>query len=300
MTAHIPAAAAVAAAAGGVFIAARLVAGRRALRVLGASVRRQALALASYRFRLVVTTINALLLAAVVIFAGRAFIGPAIQSATSGAGNEVVLYIATGVVSWPTAWAGYRASASTLRREQVLGTLEVVQATPAGLGVVPLAALVTEGVRTFLGSSLVGLLIVTAVPLGLGASPTGIPVALAGLVLAALFLWGVGLAFAGLTVHFKELGGIEAIMRFALIMTTGVFFPLHLLPTWLAVAGQWIPLTVAFEFVRASALGVGPGPDVGVRFLLLALAAVVSVACGNWALKRTIDRARRRGTLYGY
>lgn len=292
--------AAVAIAAGAVGLAARLTVGAGAWRVTLAAIRRYVLVAKSYKFRLVVIGFNIVAFFVAVVLIGRGFVLPALGEAFAEKGREVLLYIVIGIAAWPTAWAGYRASASTIRREQELGTLETVASTPAGLDALPFAAFVTNGLSALFWATMtlaIGFLLIPGVP---AIRLAGVPVALAAIVLAALFLWGLGLGFAALTAYYKELGPATTILQYALIFLSGVYVPLSYYPGVVATLANAIPLTVAFQVLRDSLFYP---LDLAATSIGLAYVAVVSLGVavlGTIAFRRGVTAARRAGVLTGY
>lgn len=299
MTASL-ALAAVGLAAATVVLAARLTAGRGAWRVTGAAIRRYLLVAKSYRFRLAVIAFNIVAFFAAVILVGRGFVLPAIGQALAEDGRRVLVYVVIGIAAWPTAWAGYRASASTIRQEQELGTLETTASTPAGLDALPFAAFVTDGLAALFWASItlaLGFLLVPGVP---ALQLSGVPVALAAILLAALFLWGIGLVFGALTAYFKELGPATTILQYGLIFLSGVYVPLSFFPPAIEALGRVFPLAVAFGIVRAALF---EPLDAASTLAALGFVAIVSLAAalgGAWAFRRGVDAARRAGVLHGY
>lgn len=294
------AAAALALAGFSVAAAARLSAGTGGWRVALALVRRRALVIASYKFRLAFMALNVVLFFAIVAFVASGFLLPALGPALEGRGGEVILYIVIGLAAWPVAWTGYRASATTVREEQQIGTLETTVGTPAGLESLPFASYVSGVLEAlFWGSGTLAFML-WLLPRRADFDPSALPVALAAVVLASLFLWGVGLLMAALTTYYKELGSATSFLQYGLIVLSGAYIPLDALPGPIAAVGRGFPLTIAFEIVRGAVFG---GLDTwrGVGALLwLAAAALGMVAVGSFAFARGVEASRRAGVLGGY
>jgi len=288
--------------AGALAATAHAAAGRGAWRVVLAVVRRDLLHAASYRLRLLFIAVNAAAFLLIALLVGRSFLFPALAPVLSGAARNAVVYLVIGAFAWPVAWVGYQASASVVRQEQFLGTLETTVATPVGLAVVPFARFVVQVVVAALGAVAmlaVGLVFVLPVLDG-GFHAELLAVGVVALLLAALFLWGIGLLFAGLAAFYKDVGPAAGVLRYGLIILSGVYVPLEVLPPALAAGGRAFPLATAFDLVRAS-FGASIDPwDVSLKLSLLAGSALLAVALGLRALRAGVDAARRAGAVSGY
>jgi ABC-type polysaccharide/polyol phosphate export permease len=124
----------------------------------------------------------------------------------------------------------------------------------------------------------------------------------AGLILLAFipFGWGLGLISAASVLTYKR-GGLGAGLALTVMtLASGAYFPLELLPNWLASIADVNPLAIAIEGFRNPLLG-GTGWD-GVlgKVATLAPCSVLAVAAGAFAFRLALARERRRGTLALY
>lgn len=283
-----------------VLASARVSAGPGGWRVAMALLRRRALVLASYKFRLAFMAANVVLFFVVVGFVLSGFLLPALAPSLEGRGRDVVLYVVVGLATWPIAWTGYRASATTVREEQQIGTLETTVGTPAGIEALPFSSFVASGLEAlFWGSGFLAFAL-WLLPRPATFDPAALPVALAAIVLAALFLWGVGLLMAALTTYYKELGSATNFLQYGLIVLSGAYIPLDVLPRPVAIVGGGFPLTVAFDLVRRALFGGIETQGTLLACGYLAGAALVMVAIGTVAFARGVQAARKAGVLGGY
>lgn len=277
----------------------RLLGGRGTWRVTIAMIRRRTLGLASYRFRLAMVGLNAAFVLVLVLLAARGFLLPGVWPSVEAPGRAVILYLVVGLVAWPSVWSGFQASSQAIRQEQMLGTLETTVATPAGLESLPFGSLVFNSIVA---------LVTGAAMLALGLSIFGAPavrgegvaLAIAAVVLGALFVWGIGLAVGALTTYYKEVGGLVSLLRFILILFTGAYFPVDVLPPGLAAFGRVLPLTWVFDLVRTGLFRPLDEGETLLRVGALTGAALLSAAVGTRAFKAGLRAARRAGVLQGY
>jgi ABC-2 type transport system permease protein len=82
-----------------------------------------------------------------------------------------------------------------------------------------------------------------------------------------------------------------------LALVSGVYFPLDLLPDWIASVSQYNPIALAIEGMRDALLGGGGWSQAGPDALLLAPMSLATLALGLLAFRVALHRERRRGTI---
>jgi ABC-2 type transport system permease protein len=217
---------------------------------LGAFVRRDILIGISYRTAFA-SAIGGLALQVLVL----SWIGKLIEpKSLPEFGGVHVSYMAFVTIGLAVNLAGatllYRV-ATQLRNEQLIGTLEALLCTPT--------AIWTLQVGTAVGSLLaiplrMGLFLgVLALAFGLHFDASGF---LPAAVLTVAFipcLWGIGLALAGAILTFRRGHGVTTLGTAALSLTSGAFFPLTVLPHWLASIAAVNPISISCLLLGAVA-----------------------------------------------
>ena len=90
---------------------------------------------------------------------------------------------------------------------------------------------------------------------------TAVP-ALVVLVVFIPFVWGLGVAAAGATLTFRRGSGAVGLVMTVLVLFSGAYYPLDLLPGWIAELAEINPITIAVDGMREPLLG-GTGWEVG-------------------------------------
>jgi ABC-2 type transport system permease protein len=140
-------------------------------------------------------------------------------------------------------------------------------------------------------------LVVIALAFGLDFYASGLIPALVVLLVFIPFVWGLGVASAGAALTFRRGSGIVGLASTVLVLFSGAFYPLDVLPGWVASLAELNPITIAVDGMREPLLG-GTGWDgVGRAVAVLLPLAVVSVALGALAFRAALRRERRQGTL---
>ena len=82
-----------------------------------------------------------------------------------------------------------------------------------------------------------------------------------------------------------------------LILFSGAYYPLDLLPGWIATLAELNPITIAVDGMREPLLGGTGWEGVGKAVAVLVPLAAVSLVVGAAAFRAALRRERRMGTL---
>ena len=275
-------------------------AARRVLAFIGrvlastlAFIRREVAVYSSYRAKL--TLGLASLLLSLLTFS---FVGKVVASSGPGFveryGMSYTSFAVTGVFVHSLAASGLYAFRSAVRREQLQGTLEMLFTT--GLPAPVLVALAGAGEMLLKVVGGAVLMVAAAALIGLDLRLT--PELAAALVLYLLVMCGAGLASAGVVLVSKEGEPVSWALGAAAGLMGGVYFPVDLLPAWLASLARALPTTHALALARSAASGDAPACGFSLAYLLTA--AAVSLLAGSAVLGWGCRRAGRDGTLSHY
>jgi ABC-2 type transport system permease protein len=248
----------------------------------------------SYRARLSLGLASVVLSAVTFILIGRvvAASGPGFVERF---GVDYTTFVVVGVVVHGVASSGLRSFRAALRREQLQGTLEALLASP-----VPLPIIVTlSGAGELAVTAVGGAAFLALASLLAGLHLTVSAPMVAGAVLYVAFMSGVGLASAGFVLVSKEGDPISWLIGSATGLLGGVYFPVELLPAWLARAAAVLPTTRALELARSGLGAAGPQPTAS-ALVGLAAVATLSITIGLLLLRWGHRHARRHGTLAEY
>jgi ABC-2 type transport system permease protein len=189
-----------------------------------------------------------------------------------------------------------------VRREQKQGTLEQLYLSPASKAV----SLISRAVVTLLWTGLLSLVSTLLMAVLIGGLPLANPALGAGLfVLILTGTFGVGFAFAGLTLHLRETSQVLAtVIQFTFLVVCSPFYPFSVLPDWLLWVARAIPLSYCVDALRSVLMGLPPGfPELAPLNVEIAVVAAFGVVMplAGWGLYRWAEeRARRSGSLSEY
>ncbi len=208
-------------------------------------------------------------------------------------GGDYFGFVLVGLVF--TTYIGIALStvASTTRRGQMLGTLEVVLTTQTSLA-------------TFLmGSSLYAIaratvfvavyLVAGALLFGVDFTGANVPAGLLVLFLSMAVMLGLGILSGSFIIMFKQGDPLGLLVNSGAFLLSGVAYPVEVLPRWLQVGSAALPHTYALEALR---MGLLQGASIGEilpELRALTLFAVVILPLSLLAFRYAVYRARTEG-----
>ena len=198
-------------------------------------------------------------------------------------GGSYLSYLAPGQVAFAaffaTSWSG-----GNLVVDWRTGYLDKLRATP----IARYAILAGELVPLFLEAAVMAAVILAASVL-LGARvATGIPGALAIMVLAG----GLGLAWSGtsflpaLLTRSEQATGTLSLLFFPVAFMSTAFVPTALMPDWLRVLNEWNPISHVIEAMRALMISGWDWPVIGRAVASLAILGAALQLATLWAFRR--------------
>jgi ABC-type polysaccharide/polyol phosphate export permease len=122
------------------------------------------------------------------------------------------------------------------------------------------------------------------------------------LVLSLSGTFGVGFAFAALTLRIRETAETMAnMLQFVFLILCANFFPFSALPPFLRAVSKLIPMAYSVDAFRSTLMGFPPGfPELAPIEVEIAIVTVFGLAMpllGYALYRRAEDHARRTGSL---
>jgi ABC-2 type transport system permease protein len=225
-------------------------------------------------------------------------VGRLVSSAGSGFderfGMGYAAFALVGLAVHGAASAGLRTFRSSVRREQLQGTLEHLLASPLDPALVIVLSVAGELCLSAVGG--LAFLFVVSKAAGLGHVLTaGV---LVPIILYAAAMSGLGLASAGVVLVHKEGEPVSWALSSLTGLLGGVAFPVELLPEWLRCLSFALPTTHALSLVR-SALASGHLAQ-NASLAALVWAAALLPPLGVVSLRSALRRVTRDGSLGHY
>src|SRR5687767_1663907 len=247
----------------------------------------------SYRLNMVFS-VMALLVTIVPLY----FVADALQrlmrKAISNEGQRYFGFLIVGTVAFSFLSAAVTALPGAVGSGIRSGTLEALLATPARLPAI-LGGLIGYNILwTALRAMLLigfGMLLGVRIDWGNVLLAAGI----VGMIVLAYL--PVGLAAAALVLAFRTTGPLPQAVLIASGMLGGVYYPTHVIPSWIEGVSYAIPLTYGLRALRRTLLDGAPFAEVAADVGILAVFILILFAAGAGAFALAIRYARRTGTL---
>ncbi|MCC6930675.1 MAG: ABC transporter permease [Gemmatimonadaceae bacterium] len=266
------------------------------MRVILAMVRTSWRAASSYRLATVFSLIG---LAATVVplyFVAGALQGTMARS-IQGEGGQYFAFVLAGMVATTIITEAIGTVPSNVGTAATSGTLDSLFLTPTP-PVVIFAGLSAYGfLWTLLRSTL---LLVGGVALGASIAWTSVPQAFLVLMLLAAAYLPFGLLMTASQIAFRTSGPVMSAVLLASTFLGGVYYPVHVIPSWLRSLAGFVPLSYGLRAFRMLLLEGRPFStvlgDVGMLLLFILVLGSVGVA----AIALAFRYARRTGGLSQY
>lgn len=262
-----------------------------------AMVKKELIILTRYPVNFVASFAQVFFIVAIFTLAGLAFSRDGASGSTS---SGIVVY---GFVLFmflsDTLWTiGFN-----IRNEQRQGTLEQLYLSPAS----KFASLISRVTNLLVWT---GLMVSAAVlfmraMLGGNLPAHNLGLALFILVLSLSGTFGIGFAFAALTLRIREAANtMTTLLQFGFMIFSAMFFPFSALPDWLLVISRLIPVSYSVDAFRSTLLGYPEGfPElapINTEITIIALFGLLMPIIGFYLYRLAEIRARKTGSLGEY
>jgi len=264
------------------------------LRKVPAFLRRDFLTALSYRMALVTDWLAMIGGAFIFYFIGR-LVDPQTLPSYGGTRSGYLEYALIGMALSTFIATALSHAGIAINREQLMGTLESVLLTPTAPATFQIGSVIYDLLYIPIRTAL--FVLVIAVAFGLHLEPQGIPAAALLLLAFIPFVWGLGTATTAMVLTFRRGSGGMNFGVTLLTLGSGAFFPLTLLPDWIANIAEYNPMALAIEGIRKALLGGEGLATLGGDVLLILPLSTASVVGGALAFRAALRREQRRGTL---
>lgn len=260
-------------------------------------IRRDFLDEASYRMNFIVQIMSVVVFSSIFYFVSKIFSGQAVPYLARYNG-DYFSFVLIGLAFTGYLNMGLSTFTSTIRNEQMMGTLEMILSTPTPLALIFTARLVFN----FIYNSFF-LLVYFAFGIAFmharyeHVAWAAIPLIL---LLSLAAFNSLGMISAGFIMIFKRGDPLNTLLGFAASLLGGVFFPIEVMPKILQKIAAVIPITYTLRLMRDACMrGAGLGELAPDLLILLALCAVL-VPASFIFFSYAVRRAKREGTLTHY
>ena len=211
-----------------------------------------------------------------------------------GSPDRYFQYVLIGLVIMQTVMGTLGNLPNAVRQELMAGTFERLILSPFGAA----ASILSMVVFPFVRAIVFGLLMIVfaAVAFGLTLEWPSALLAFPAATLAAIAFTPFALFFAAAVVAFKQAPGVGLVMT-AIALTSGMYFPTELLPSWIQWTSDVQPFTPAVDLLRHLTVGSPLSASAWVEVLKLLAFAIVLLPVALYTIAAALRFGQRRGTV---
>src|SRR5579864_4143318 len=207
-----------------------------------------------------------------------------------------VLYLLIGTTMWSYLSAVFDVVAETIAWERWEGTIEytLMAPVPRSLHLIGtcLYAVTYSVIRALL------IFAVVALMFGINLDNANVLTVMVVIAVGSISVIGLAIVAAVLPLLFTERGAqMTFVIHSSLLLISGVYAPVDVLPGWLQVLAPLSPMTYVLRSVRAGLLDGAPPSAVVGDLLILAVMGIVLVPGGLFIFRAAERHARRTGRL---
>ena len=250
----------------------------------------------SYRLQTLIS-FGGLVLTVVPLFFIAQAVQPVMANAIRDEGGTAFGFLLIGTVALLLVTTALSVIPSALASGIGSGTLEALLSTPT-----PMSTLLV-GISAFplvMATLRAGVLLIAGWLLGVSIAPASLPLALGILAIIVVAHAAIGLISGAMVLAFRTAGPLSRLALISSSLLGGVYYPTHVIPSWLRVVSEMLPLSYGLRALRRVLLQDASITDVAPDLLILCGETAVLVALGVGVFSLAFRYARRQGTLAQY
>jgi ABC-2 type transport system permease protein len=224
------------------------------------------------------------------------FIGVGVEQAGAADGARLTTYLLIGAMLWSYLSMLFDILSETVSWERWEGTIEYTFMSPASRATHLLGtsvyAVIYGLIRAVIMFGVISLFF------DLEVSGANYPAALVILAICSISLVGFGMCAAVMPLLSPEKGQqVTMIFGSTLLLISGVYYPVEVLPGWMQALAKVSPVTYALEGVRAALLDGAPLSSLWGSIWPLLVMGAICVPLGLWVFQVGERYAKRTGRL---
>jgi ABC-2 type transport system permease protein len=266
------------------------------LRKIGALIRATWLHVTSYKLQLLVSLVGLFTAVVPIYFVSNA-LQPMMANTVANEGGQYFGFVIVGLATYICIATAVGALHASLNGEIRSGGLEALLSTPTPIGVLMVGMM---GQALSVTAMRVAVLLVAASMLGAKFAAGGVLLAIPILLLVVLAYAGLGMFTASMVLAFKTPGPLPAAILALSALLGGVYYPAHVVPSWLQLGSYLIPLTYGLRALRQSLLEGASFATVAADVTVLTGLTVVLLGSGMLVFAAALRYARATGSLAQY
>jgi ABC-2 type transport system permease protein len=251
----------------------------------------------SYRLSFVFQIFGIVLSVASMYFISRLF-GGAMVPQLKEYGGDYFSFALIGIAFYGYLGISLSNFSQSIRDGQVMGTLEIMLLSPTRLSSILMSSSLWMYLLTTV--NVIVYMVVGVLVFGFNISNANFLTAAVMLVLSILSFSGIGILSAAMVLILKKGDPVSVVYGSLSSLLSGVFYPISVLPAWIAPVSRIFPLTYALDGMRLAMLKGATLYEVRLDILVLVGFAVILTPFSFWVFRKALKRAKKEGSLAQY
>ena len=190
------------------------------------------------------------------------------------------------------------ATATSLRNEMMMGTLESIFLTSTKISTIIIAYTIFGSIFGFL--SVIILYLVGFFLFDIIVFSNANIFTLIIFILSIFLMMGFGMIFTGLALRFKNIGSAVPLFQSITMFFCGVYFPITVLPNYLQTVAKFVPFYYSIEGMRISLIPGTATSEILSYIVILIGATLFFALLGIFILYKGLTKAKKDGSLAFY
>jgi ABC-2 type transport system permease protein len=251
----------------------------------------------SYRLSFIMQLGGILFSVAIFYFMAKLF-GTAVAPQLADYGGDYFSFVLIGLAFTGFLGLSLSSFAASIREGQMMGTLEIMLLSPTRLSAILLSSSLWAYILTTL--RVVIYLLFGAFIFGASLGQANIPAAILVMLLSIASFSGIGIMSAAVVLLIKKGDPVAWLLGGASSLLAGVYYPISVLPDWLAPVSRVLPLTYALDAMRLAMLQGYSIYELRFDILVLSGFTIVLTPLAFLVFKKALKRAKIEGSLIQY
>jgi ABC-2 type transport system permease protein len=251
----------------------------------------------SYRLSFIMQLGGILFSVAIFYFMAKLF-GTAVAPQLADYGGDYFSFVLIGLAFTGFLGLSLSSFAASIREGQMMGTLEIMLLSPTRLSAILLSSSLWAYILTTL--RVVIYLLFGAFIFGASLGQANIPAAILVMLLSIASFSGIGIMSAAVVLLIKKGDPVAWLLGGASSLLAGVYYPISVLPDWLAPVSRVLPLTYALDAMRLAMLQGYSIYELRFDILVLSGFTIVLTPLAFLVFKKALRRAKIEGSLIQY
>ena len=233
-----------------------------------------------------------------VFFFVSKLIGGSLSVQLAPYGGDYFSFVIIGIALTDYLTVSLEGFSNEIRSAQVEGTLETLLVTPTSVTTILFSSTLYSYSITSL--RVIVYIVLGAVLFGLKLHMTSVLSFIVVMILTVASFAGIGLISAAFIIVFKQGSPINLLATTASGLLGGVFYPIHILPSWLQPVSFFLPITHALEALRQILINGASFAAIYHQVLILAVFSALLLPAGLAAFRYGLAIAKKEGSLIHY